>query len=92
MKKSSSLRVSQPLLPEALLDSWTIVMSNANYLMKGLAVRSQRSYSLKFKGQVIEELLSGESRPAQLCRRYNITSRALYHWKRQYSQPSHRYL
>jgi len=37
MKKSSSLRVSQPLLPEALLDSWTIVMSNANYLMKGLA-------------------------------------------------------
>jgi len=37
MKKSSSLQVSQPLLTESLLDSWTIVMSNANYLMKGLA-------------------------------------------------------
>ena len=30
--------------------------------------------------------MSGESRPAQLCRRYNITSSVLYHWKRQYSR------
>ena len=30
-----------------------------------------------------EELLSGESRPAQLCRRYNIYSSVLYHWKKQ---------
>lgn len=28
----------------------------------------------------------GESRPAQLCRRYDITSSLLYHWKRQYSR------
>ena len=27
----------------------------------------------------------GESRPAQLCRRHNISSSLLYHWKRQYS-------
>ena len=31
-------------------------------------------------------MLSGESRPAQLCRRYSITSSVLYHWKRQYSR------
>ena len=30
--------------------------------------------------------MSGESRPAQLCRRYNITSSVLYHWKKQYSR------
>jgi transposase-like protein len=35
---------------------------------------------------VVEELTSGESRPAQLCRRYNITSSVLYHWKKQYSR------
>lgn len=35
---------------------------------------------------MVEELLSGESRPAQLCRRYNISSSLLYHWKRQYSR------
>jgi len=35
---------------------------------------------------VVEELLSGESRPAQLCRRHNISSSLLYHWKRQYSR------
>lgn len=53
---------------------------------KDLAMRNQRRFSLEFKRQVIEELLSGESRPAQLCRRYNITSSVLYQWKRQYSQ------
>jgi transposase-like protein len=47
-------------------------------------MRSQRSFSLEFKCQVVEELMSGESRPAQLCRRYNITSSVLYHWKKQY--------
>ncbi len=31
-------------------------------------------------------MLSGESRPAQLCRRHNISSSLLYHWKRQYSR------
>ena len=35
---------------------------------------------------MVEELLSRESRPAQLCRRYDITSSLLYHWKRQYSR------
>jgi transposase len=49
-------------------------------------MRNQRSFSLEFKRQVIEELLSGESRPAQLCRRHNIAASLLYHWKRQYSR------
>jgi transposase len=53
---------------------------------KDLAMRNQRSFSIEFKRQVVEELLSGESRPAQLCRRYNINSSVLYHWKRQYSR------
>jgi transposase-like protein len=34
---------------------------------------------------VVEELMSGVSRPAQLCRRHNITPSLLYHWKKQYS-------
>jgi len=48
-------------------------------------MRNQRSFNLEYKRQVVEELMSGESRPAQLCRRYNISSSVLYHWKRQYS-------
>ena len=47
---------------------------------------NQRSFSIEFKRQVVQELLSGESRPAQLCRRYNISSSLLYYWKRQYSR------
>jgi transposase-like protein len=53
---------------------------------KDPAMRNQRSFSIEFKRQVVEELLSGESRPAQLCRRYNIGPSLLYHWKRQYSK------
>ena len=53
---------------------------------KDLAMRNQRSFSLEFKRQVVEELFSGESRPAQLCRRYNISPSLLYHWKKQYSR------
>jgi transposase len=49
-------------------------------------MRNQRSFSLEFKRQVIQELLSGESGPAQLCRRHNITSSLLYHWKKQYGR------
>jgi transposase len=49
-------------------------------------MRNQRNFSLEFKRQVIEELLSGECGPAQLCRRHNITSSLLYHWKKQYSR------
>jgi len=49
-------------------------------------MRNQRSFSIEFKRQVVEELMSGESRPAQLCRRCNISPSLLYHWKRQYSR------
>ena len=49
-------------------------------------MRNQRSYSLEFKRRVVEELMSGDSRPVQLCRRYNITASLLYHWKKPYSR------
>lgn len=49
-------------------------------------MRSQRSFGLEFKRQIVEELMSGQSRPAQLCRRHNITASVLYHWKKQYSR------
>ena len=49
-------------------------------------MRNQRIFSQEFKRQVVEELVSGESRPAQLCRRHNISSSLLYHWKKQYAR------
>jgi transposase len=49
-------------------------------------MRNQRSFSLEFKRQIVEEILSGQSSTAQLCRRYNIGSSLLYHWKQQYSR------
>src|SRR3569832_1854383 len=49
-------------------------------------MRNQRTFSPEFKRQVIEELLSGVSTAAQLSRRHHLSSRLLYHWKKQYAQ------
>jgi transposase-like protein len=48
-------------------------------------MKEKRNFTPEFKRQVIEELLSGVSRPAQICRRHNIGISLLYHWKKQYS-------
>ncbi len=48
-------------------------------------MKDKRNFSPEFKRQVVEELLSGMSRPAQLCRRYSIVPSLLAHWQKQYS-------
>jgi len=48
-------------------------------------MKEKRNFTPEFKRQVIEELLSGTSRPSQLCRRHKIGISLLYHWKKQYS-------
>ena len=45
-------------------------------------MKTQRRFRPEFKRQVIEELLSGVSSPAQIIRRYEISSGLLYHWKK----------
>ena len=49
-------------------------------------MRNKRTFGLEFKRQAVEELLSGESGAAQLCRKYNICASLLYHWKELYSR------
>ncbi len=49
-------------------------------------MRPQRSFTVEFKRQLIEELLSGISTAAQLSRRHHISSGLLYHWKKQYAK------
>src|SRR3989304_5358470 len=46
----------------------------------------RRRFSVELKRQVIEQLLSGDSGAAQLCRQYEISSGLLYHWRQQYSR------
>jgi transposase len=49
-------------------------------------MKKQRTFTAEFKRQVVEELVSGVSRPAQICRRHNISSSLLYRWKKQYGR------
>ena len=44
----------------------------------------RRRFSVELKRQVVEQLLSGDSSAAQLCRQYEISSGLLYHWRQQY--------
>jgi len=48
-------------------------------------MRQRRGFSNELKRQIVEELISGANRPAQLCRRHEIAPSLLYHWKKQYS-------
>lgn len=49
-------------------------------------MKQRRRFSVELKRQVIEELLSGVSTPAQLMRRHDISSGLLYYWKEQYAR------
>ena len=49
-------------------------------------MRKPRTFTAEFKRQVVEEVLSGTTGPAQLCRRYNLSSGLVYHWKKQYAR------
>ena len=51
-------------------------------------MKTQRRFRPEFKRQVIEELLSGISTPAQIVCRLEISSGLLYHWKKQYAKGS----
>ena len=44
-----------------------------------------RRFTQDFKRSIVEQLLSETAGPAELCRRYNISSGQLYTWKRQYA-------
>jgi transposase len=49
-------------------------------------MKHRRSFAVELKRQIVEELLSGMSTPAQVTRRYEISSGLLYHWKEQYAK------
>lgn len=51
---------------------------------RGLVMRVKRNYSVEFKRQVVEELLSGSATTGQLSRRYEISSGLIGHWKNRY--------
>jgi len=53
---------------------------------KGTAVKHGRDFAIELKRQIVEELLSGVSTPAQLIRCYEISSGLRYYGKEQYTK------
>lgn len=49
-------------------------------------MRTKRTYSVTFKRQVVEELLSGSATMGQLSRRYEISTGLIDHWKSRYME------
>jgi transposase len=49
-------------------------------------MKQRRRFTVEFKRQVVEELLSGVCSPAQLIRCHDISSGLLHHWKAQYTK------
>ena len=49
-----------------------------------MAKRKRRNFTPEFKAEVVLEALSGESSPAEVCRRHNLSDEQLSKWKRQF--------
>jgi transposase len=48
-------------------------------------MRTKRTYSVAFKRQVVEELLSKSATMGQLSRRYDISTGLIDHWRKRYA-------
>ena len=46
----------------------------------------RRKFTPDFKRSIVEQLISETAGPAELCRRYNLSSGQVYSWKKQYAQ------
>jgi len=49
-------------------------------------MRQKRTFTNDFKRQVVEEVLSGISKPAQVIRKHNISGGMLHYWKQRYAK------
>ncbi|TAL47641.1 hypothetical protein EPN87_02430 [archaeon] len=49
-------------------------------------MRTKRTYSVAFKKQVVEELLSGSATMGQLSRRYELSTGLIGYWRNRYEE------
>jgi transposase-like protein len=47
-------------------------------------MRMRRTHSREFKLQVVRQIATGEKRPAQICREYDLADSVLHRWRREY--------
>jgi transposase len=66
-----------------VLDSTRYILCGSNKEV-GNVGRKRRTFSAAFKRGVVEELLSGETTAAALCRRYEVSPNSLVAWKKAY--------
>jgi transposase len=53
---------------------------------EGESTMQKRNHSREFKLEVLHQLTSGEKRPAQICREYNIADSVLSRWRKEYQE------
>lgn len=46
----------------------------------------RRVHSREFKVEVVRQVVSGEKRPAQVCREHNLSNSVLDRWRKEYEQ------
>jgi transposase len=49
-----------------------------------------RTFSREFKLQVVRQVVTGERRPAQVCRAYNLSNTVLTRWRAEYAERGER--
>jgi transposase len=49
-------------------------------------MKQRRNHAPEFKLKLVEQLLGGEKRPAQLCREHSLSETSLLNWRRAYAK------
>ena len=49
-----------------------------------MSTKSPRTFTREFKLDLCRQILSGQKRPAQLCREHQLTEGLLLRWRREY--------
>lgn len=49
-----------------------------------------RNHSREFKLEVVRQIVSGEKRPAQMCREYRLADSVLSRWRKEYEERGER--
>ena len=51
-----------------------------------MAIMRGRVFSREFKLDVVQQIVSGMKRPAQVCREYHLAETVLLRWRREYEE------
>src|SRR5579875_260258 len=90
MKKARIARAiiywTAPLRPDSEGSQLLQMSYTENKTRQGEETMQRRMHSREFKLEVVRQIVTGQKRPAQVCREYGLAESVLLRWRKEYQQ------